>query len=204
MPNKKKKSKNQMAKMRQPIIFQQPREIPEAVIKYDGPIVYPSEVEQADTHTQVLHYTEFLSSDGAGTIAKVYSTNPSSASEWSILSGAYDEYRVLGLAVKFYPNNRYSKTTTICRPLVTLVDRADSTAMSSYGGAVSFSSSKILSLEDPWTREIKMASTEEAQFLKTTTPAPTMYIKLYADSLTASTSYGMVILYYRIQFRGKD
>jgi len=172
-------------------------------IVYGGPISVKGSAAQADYHTIVLPQTQFITSTAAGVIATVISSSPSGAPDWTGLAGVYDEFRVLGFKNTYFPNNRYSKVTVTCRPGYSVSDRADATALSSYSDAVSFSSRVRRSLEDPWTHTLRMASTEEAQFIPSATPTAKMWIKLYFDGLTINTEYGLLETVFLVQFRGK-
>lgn len=171
---------------------------------YNGPILRRMDTTENDLHTILVPYTEFISSDGTGKIKLSYSDAPSSFPDWSSLAGIFDEYRPLGLRLEYFPDNRYSKTTTICRPLITVVDRDDASTLTSYALAVSYGSAKKRSLEDPFAVEIKMNGIEDADFMTTASPVARNYIKLYADGLSASIEYGMIVLYALLQFRGRN
>lgn len=179
-------------------------EIPAQKLVYTGPIRPLSENEQLTTKTVFMSSTGFISSSAAGKILSVFSNDPSTTVDWTSFANSFHEYRVLGIRLEYFPNNRYSKTTTTCRPVISIVDRtSDVTALSSYGVAVAHESAHKVSLEDPWFREAKMSGSEEAVFAPTTLPTITNAIKLYADGLTVSTEYGMYVLYYLVQFRGR-
>jgi len=146
-----------------------------------------------------------ISSNSGGVINLVMNNDVTSASDWSNFVDTWDEFRVLGLRVEFFPYNRYSKTTTTCGPIITTIDRVDITPLSSYSTAMAYSSAKKHSLEDPWSREIRMAGIEEAAFQSTASPTNlgAQCIKTYADSLSTSVKYGRMFLYFRVQFRGR-
>lgn len=179
------------------------KEPPSSQTIYAGPIVRPADRSESDLHSVLLTYTEFLSSDGAGVMKPIYSDDVSGYADWASFAAVYDEYRALGLRVEYFPDNRYSKTTTICRPLITALDRNDATVLASYSTAVAYASATKESLEDPWVREIRMNGVEDAEFVTTSTPAAKNYFKAYASGLSATVEYGMIVLYCLVQFRGK-
>lgn len=178
-------------------------EIPVEAIKYNGPIVTYSDKEALDTQTMTLVETAFISSNGAGVINTVFAGDPSTCGDWGFASNLYKEVRTLGFRVEYFPNNRYSKTTTVTRPLVTVKDRGSSTALGSYLLAMAYSSNEKRSLEDPWSEEMKMDGLDEGVFYPVTGLGVYSWIKLYADGLSLSTEYGMYVKYVRVQFRNR-
>lgn len=180
------------------------REVPATSVVYRGPVERPRDRSGLDTHTVLVSAQEFISSSAGGVMQEVFSDDLTGFGDISRFQDIYDEMRVLGLQVEYYPNNRYSKTTTICRPVITVVDRNDATVLASYSDACNASSSRVDSLEDPWVRDCKMNGIEDAQFLTTATlTAARNFVKIYADGLSASTEYGFVQLKCLVQFRGR-
>lgn len=174
------------------------------VIDYRGPIDVPGTNEQIDHIAVNIHYVVGVSSSAAGVINAIYRSDPSAGADWASFTSAYHEYRVLAMRVRYEPSNRYSKTTTICQPLVTVVDHNNGSALGSYAAAYGHQSAKLVTLEDPWVRNWRMHDVQEADFIETTV-APTQVsgVKLYADSLSVSTTYGMVFITWLVQFRGR-
>jgi len=62
----------------------------------------------------------------------------------------------------------------------------------------------MMSLEDPWTITVKMASDDEADFQPVNTPTSVMWVKMFATGLTVSTAYGDLFIRYRVQFRNVE
>jgi len=172
--------------------------------RYNGPVV--SRVFNFGDHTTtlLLVFQTTLASDGAGVIASVFSNNPSSAANWADTNTVWGEYRCLGFRVEFFPYNRYSKTTTTCVPLVVDVDRRSATALASYAAATSRETAKMRSVEDPWFEQATMNGSEESQFLAVSSTTPFIWIKTFGSGYTISTTYGMIIVKYRIQFRNVE
>lgn len=190
------------------------RNIPENEITYRGPITTAMASQNVDTIVADLWQGQNALSSAASTITNAFSLDPSSATDWSSFASAWHEYRILALELEFFPANRYSKTTTVTRPGYGVIDHADATAL--VGAPLGFSSFRILSLEDPWTSRHdyvgskcppltwRMMSMEESDFRPTATPSGTYgSIKLFFDNLTASTVYGVFVLHYVVQFRGR-
>ncbi len=174
--------------------------------QFRGPVISRNMKAAQEVVAIPMIFTGVLPSSAGGVIDVGYTSDPSSyaLTDWTNLVALYGEYRTLGLEVKFFPQNRYSKTTTTCTPLVVLVDREAPTAtLGSYQVAASHESAKILSLEDPWAVSAKMQNAEESQFLATSGPTPLYAVKMYADGLTVSTTYGRCFVYLLIQFRGR-
>jgi len=186
----------------------------ETALSYRGPIWDRRFRENRNMVVVDLLAQGSLSSSAGGIINNVFTSSSITWPTFSTWAGLYDEFRVLGMQLEFYPSNRYSKATTICNPGYGVVDHADTTVLTSYAQAATYASARILSLEDPWSdrREyrgssvpslvIRMDGVEEAQWLPVASTAALLAIKLYFNGLTASTVYGMFILRGLVQFRG--
>ena len=177
---------------------------PANALNYSGPIQTMKEKNEASLIAVCITNSANLTSDGAGIIDLVIGDSPAGAPDWSSWSAIYDEYRVLGWEVSFIPANQYTKLSTVCQPLLGVIDRADGTALSAYTVAVQYGSVKDLSLENKWKLTTKLAgSTEEAQFSRTGAPSTKTWMKFFANGLTASTNYGLYIVRRRVQFRAR-
>jgi len=172
------------------------------LVMYRGPVRSFGAANEADLHTLVLTQEFLLTSSAGGVLATVVSDNPNAAANWSNLVNVFDEYRVLAIEFLYVPNNRYSKTVTVTTPLLIVVDHDNNAALSSYSGAAQYASCKSFALDDPFKFRAQMSEVSEASFINTTAPTSRYYIKCYSTGLTVSTSYGVVILTFRVQFRG--
>lgn len=170
---------------------------------YKGPIIDPQDRQESDMIETVLSFTDVLDSNGAGAILDVIGNDPAASGDFSSFSNIYDEYRVLGERLEFFPYNRYSKTTTTCVPIIVVKDRNDSLALASYSAALQYSSAVKRSLEDPWVEQMKMNGIEDAGFVNTASTSANRWYKFYGDGLTTSTNYGRYFFYLRVQFRGR-
>jgi len=179
------------------------RNPPSASAQYNGPVSPPS-LEDMDTTPLFLVWETTLTSSAGGAIANVFGSSPSNAANWANSNTVYGEYRTLGFRVSYFPNNRYNKTTTTCRMLVGVAERRTATALASYATACSHSAVRKLSLEDPWSMVIKMDGVEEASFIPVGAPVDVSWLKFYADGLTVSTEYGLVLVEYQVQFRNVE
>lgn len=172
---------------------------------YHGPIVSKAEKEEVDSITLPLNFTGVITSSAGGVIDASYSTDPSSyaLADWTNIAGTWHEYRVLGMRMEFFPNNRYSKTSTVCTPMIVVIDRASAGLLGSYQAAMDHSSAKKVSLEDPWVKEYRMSNVAESAFIPVGSPVAHAWIKFYADSLSVSTQYGRAFVYLLLQVRGR-
>jgi hypothetical protein len=185
------------------------------VLDYRGPLKIPRGIEQDQPVLANLFVQLALASGAGGVIATEYDDGMSAYAGWGAYSANYDEYRVLGIQVEYFPNNRYSKTTVTCTPVFSVVDRDSTGVLTSATQATSYESCRILSLEDPWTDrrdyagsacqpiQLHMRGVRDAAYITTATTTPTKAIKLYASGLSVSTTYGLIFVTALVQFRGK-
>jgi hypothetical protein len=171
-------------------------------ISYNGPVRLASADAEQSLHSLQLVNEFQLTSNSGGVINNVFPSSPNGCADWSSLALVFDEYRTLGFQVEFYPDNRYTKVTTNCTPLVCVVDRDNAAALTTYTIGAQYESCKFESVEDPWIRKVKMNGIEDSGFVNTTSPVPTFYIKLYGQNESVSTTYGLIIIRYLVQFRG--
>jgi hypothetical protein len=182
---------------------------------YNGPIASARFLYNKNLVTASLFAEGSLSSSAGGVLNNVFNSGSATWNNFSSYANLYDEFRCLGFQLEFFPSNRYTKATTTCVPVIGVVDRADSNALTSYTGALTYASARMLSLEDPWSSRseykgssvpclrIRMRGIEEAQWLPVASTFNAMSIKLWASGLTASISYGLFLLRGLIQFRGQ-
>ncbi len=170
---------------------------------FRGPVISSKDRSQEDDVEVLLSFTGTITSNGAGAIVDVIGNDPSASGDFASYQNIYDEYRVLGERLEYFPNDRYSKTTTKCTPLIVVKDRNDNAALSSYSSAIQYSSAEKRSLEDPWIEVMKMKGIEDASFESTASGAANRWFKMYGDGLTVSNTYGRYFFYMRVQFRGR-
>lgn len=174
-------------------------------LSYNGPIISKAAKAEADIIETNLNFTGVIASTAGGVIDSSYSSDPSSyaLAAWTSLSNVWHEYRVLGMRVEFFPNNRYSKTTVVVKPGLVVIDRSSGALIGSYQSGMNHSSCRKVSWEDPWTEEVRMQNSEEADFIACASPVPKVWIKFYADGLSVSTEYGRFFVYLLLQVRGR-
>jgi len=80
---------------------------------YNGPIAIPGMKKQVDEVVRMMSITTTAQSTAGGLDAGVASSDPTGQTDWSSVSGEYDEYRVLGMCWRFQPYNRYAQTLSI-------------------------------------------------------------------------------------------
>jgi len=180
-------------------------------LAYNGPIITQKDLEMDAPITIVSREPFDLVSTVGGVIANVIDSDPSTIQDWASLAAVYSQFRVLATMLEFYPSNKYSKTTTLTKALCHVADRSGSTPLANYGQAAAFESFQLLSLDEEFSMGskehpppvIRMSSAEEAQWGDTSAPGAHWYHKLYADTVSASTTYGVCLVTFRVQFRGR-
>jgi hypothetical protein len=176
---------------------------PFSTVVYRGPILNSADSSESDTVELVLSYTNTLSSTAGGVISSYFVSNITSSPDWANVSVAWAEYRILGVRLEFQPNNRYSKTSTVCTPIILAIDRQAATVPTSYAQVMQYASAVKRSLEDPWVMECRMEGIEDSGFTSCSTVSLPFGFPAYADGLSISTQYGRYFFYWRTQFRGR-
>ncbi len=181
-------------------------ELPASAASYDGPIDTPSMREQLDLHTFPLRICNVIASSAGGVLATVFdaAAQAGTANAWAELSAIFEEYRILAFRVHLLPINKYATGTTNF-PMLSVIDRRNSTALSSLGEAASYASAKEHIIGNTITRVARMEGFDESSWTLTTTTVPAaanMYVKLYGSGLAASTNYYQYLNTVVVQFRG--
>lgn len=150
-----------------------------------------------------LGFDQAITSDGSGVIATVFSNAAAGAQNWTNYANTFEEYRVLAFRIEFDPIwVAGGSTATTFGLIASVVDRTDSTALTSYGLAERYQSCKKAPGNKRFHQMVTMASTEDSDFLPTTSVSANNWIKLYSSGNTASFTVGRVNGVYIIQFRG--
>ncbi len=173
------------------------------VLSYKGPMAIPGQAQDNQTVVFNLYVEGNLSSTAGSVINNVFGSGPNGSTEWGNLTTIFMEYRTLAMEFVYIPQNKFNRGTVVTRPLVAVIDRASSTALSSYTNALENPSSKFMDLDHRWGKRANMSGSEEAFFLSTGSPADVFWIKLYSDTLSASTVYGIYYVKYLVQFKGR-
>lgn len=173
-------------------------------LTYNGPLTTPASKTQMDLHTLTCHYiNSAYSSDGSGVISAVYSDDPSPSTDWSSLAASFEEYRTLGHQLEYVTQNQYLRGSITTRPICLVDDRANATPLTSYANAAEHASITVKTMDNGWKKRINMNGSDEAVFQKTSAPVATRWIKTYCSGLSFSSSYGVLLITYLVQFRGK-
>jgi len=172
------------------------------VLQYFGPVKFQFETLQLSTYTTVIAGEAALSSDAGGSIASVWTNSPNVSGVWGSIANLFDEYRTLAFRVEYYPHNKYNRGVSVTtQPILVVLDMDNSTALTSYTSGTYFSSAKMFTMDDKWVYEGKMSGVTDGQFITTASPTPFAWIKSWATGLTASTNYGLLLFYWRVQLR---
>lgn len=150
-----------------------------------------------------LGFDQSVTTDGSGVYAGVFSNSAAGAQNWSNYANTFEEYRVLAFRVSFDPIwVAGGSTASTFGVIASVVDRTDFTALTSYGLAERYQSCKKTPGNKRFHQMVTMASTEESDFMPTSTITATNWIKFYSSGNTASFNIGRINGVYIIQFRG--
>ncbi len=185
------------------------RAIPETSIQssvYTGPIDTIAFKTACDTHTFVLKLTGTLASSAGGVLNTVFDaySQVSTTSGWTSLTSLFTEFRILAMKVHALPVNKYQTAATQF-PIITTVDRINSTPLSSLTDAASYSSAMEHVTGSTINRVVRMDGLDEGAFA-TTSAGPTstsrFFVKFYGSGLANSTTYYQYLNTFVVQFRG--
>ncbi len=175
---------------------------------YLGPVSVPRGPRQADT---VVRTCTLMVSPVAtlAVWAQSFSSDPTSATDWSQINTAYDEYRVLALRVQFTPRNRYNNTLSVANAGVIGVgvvaeDLNNTTTFTTMQQAGEHASARLINGADPWEATVH-AQGKNLMTWNPTSGGPTyfMAVKVYTDGWTSGiTTFGVVMVRWLVQFRG--
>ena len=182
------------ASMKMPVVS-------DTALAYNGPVVPEPFRYEKEVRIEVQRLDTDLVTSGGGVLNNVIGSNPASYTNWTSLSGAFEEYRVLAMECHYEPYNRYNSSINQS-PLYVCVDRGDATALTSYSNALEQGSIECFNTADPWTKSVKMSGAEDAIWTPVSTGYSSLYIKLYASILSNSVSVGRLSTTVLVQFRG--
>jgi len=177
------------------------------IIRYNGPSRLPENVHP-EIKTVELHDGAVITSTAGGVVdVNLFSSQVRSlGDDFSAWAGLYREYRVLACRLEYHPDVIGATVSTLLyKPVYTLVDRLDTSAVGAYANVESNTSLRIFTLNQPWFREAKMEDTSEADFINISGDSPSPFgIKAFVTGLTPSTSYGRTLGRWVVQFRTRD
>jgi hypothetical protein len=172
--------------------------------------VYTGGIYTGLDRNQVMEYDMIIGEQmdvvySSGVINNVFSTDPSTAPDWSSLQAEFDEFRVLAMEVHWVPRNKYDYSTLTPRPTIfSIVDHSDGVAaLSSYDTAVQYESAVLHSTADEFKTRWSMSGTDEAGYIPTASPSPVGSVKYYSSYSGATGTAARVHIVRRVQFRGK-
>ncbi len=146
-----------------------------------------------------------LTSTSGGIINDVFSDYPTNSPDWANVSATFAEYRVLGMSVTFTPNVTGATVSTLTyAPLFIALDLTSSvTAIASYVAAANYAINRMKPINSSLRLSHLMDGSEEGQFVPTSSAVVDYSFKLFAAGLSNSTSYGLITLRWKCQFRGR-
>ncbi len=161
-----------------------------------------------------LHYRGALNSTAGGVLVGQFSTDPTAWYETSDMALEFDEYRVMGVELRYfpwYPNGVATPGGQLNGELVFVFDNDDLSALASYNEALGHGA--YIRRTDALTANGKRfasfrwrrpTSGKDTAITWYNLQSPTAYggIKWYADGLTVSTAYGIAEVILDVQFRG--
>ncbi len=149
-----------------------------------------------------------LASNGAGQIKNVLSLNPSSYTAWSTLAPLYDEFRVVGARINLFAHQVNTVTNGSSTVVVCYDNDDDSTNLTSLGNGMDyrvntrFGAVWDTGLPRKLTAFVS-AVAKDGNWATCATPNAFPHsFKVYADSLSVSTSYLDWTIELIVQFRG--
>lgn len=158
-----------------------------------------------------------VSTNALGTIAQVFTMDPSNATEWGSIANLYDEFRVVGTRLKFISAQQYSITKTTDM-VVICYDNDDVTALTSVAQGYEFSNAHVFNAI--WTHYAPSREDQDCAltytYLRPTSGHPIDWVdvsnptnllgsvKTYVTNLTVSTPYWVVAQEWFVEFRGRS
>lgn len=179
----------------------------DGIVRYTGPIVSPIRKKGLSTRLELLTDSVPASATAGGLYQTVFSSDPTTMTQWVVASGNSDSYRVLGMQLKFCPINRNNQTLAVAYGagvtiMYNVIDYNSVVQLTSRQVAVEFEGCEYHSLFDEWMREAKAADLNHLEWVDTNTaPANLFSIKTYSTGNFASIGLGDFIVKRLVQFR---
>lgn len=174
---------------------------------YTGPISLPQAISEHAQITKRLAITGLVTSV-SGDVNAIFSSDCTSAGDWSEMSGVYDSYRPLAIKLHYMPLYRYdrisSSTSVVVYPVATVIDYNDgTTALTSWNDAVDYDSFELHHFNTPFTREVRASGVQQMAFFPTSAAPTSLYsIKFWSNSNASAIDIGRYVLEYLVQFKG--
>lgn len=158
--------------------------------------------------------TQAITSTAGGVINTVLAnTSLASANDWTSLAAVFDEFELLGVSIAVEPYNKYSKTTTLSAPIIMVREDNDVTALAAYANNdvwIATSNTDDMYSESggsgkgraPVTWMLPADPLVDNRWQATGDVAAIRgSIKWYANTLSASTAYGLAFVTYLVRVR---
>lgn len=124
---------------------------------------------------------------------------------WAQAAQLFDEFRVLGGKVHFYPYNRYSKVSTFSKALTVAFDNDAVTSGTISDSIVwQYGTAKLHNIDDPFVYTFERPHiTSSAYWADVALPTAGSFggVLYSAQSVTLSTDYGQFFVELEVQFR---
>ncbi len=169
---------------------------------YRGPIHVPGRDNQTQVYKVNQVYTAAATTSAGGVIDVVFGNSPAVLSNWSTLAAEWNEYRVLGIELEYIPIKNVASWAY--GTANTVVDHDVSAALGSINAACQHESFQCSSMYSRWRRVARADGVEEMDFVPTTSPSATYYIKCYSDGNATIQTIGRFYLTYLLEMRGKN
>lgn len=189
-----------------------PNENP-AMVVYSGPSRMPTRVTPEVT-TRELHALVTITSTAGGVIdgniTSAFGANGvrQLATSFTSYSGTWREYRVLSARIEYHPAyincnpQSAGPANAILVPFWHIVDRDDNSSSASFGNIQDNSSLRIGALMIPFSRDAKMGSVGESQFVETSADNSNYFaLKWFTTGVTASTTFGQIFVRWIVEFK---
>lgn len=180
---------------------------PSSVVKYTGTIRGKGvDGTVNDAIVETMSFAQFATGSSVGLQNYQTATNISNCGDWSSFVAVYDECRILGIELDWFPNTGAGSTS---------VAHSAGLAVSTHSPINPFPFTSISTMSDyawkpfhtgkPLKLVWKMDSTEEAQFVPTSGVVSQGALGFWAPyaTTTASNAYGMIVVSFKVQFRGR-
>lgn len=178
-----------------------------SAIRFTGPIRNNGPTGNVeDSVVEVMSFAQFTGGSSVGLQNYQTATNVTNCADWSSFVTVYDECRVLGIELDWFPSTDAGNSTVV---------HSAGLAVTTHSPVNPFPFTSITSMSDynwkpfhtgkPLKLTWKMDSTEEAQFVPTSAVVSQGALGFWAPyaTTTASNSYGMIVVTFKVQFRGR-
>jgi hypothetical protein len=157
------------------------------------------------TYSIPVVYSIALTSTAGGVINNSIadSTGMAAAAGWSPAATIFDECRLREVRVNIEPTNKYSKTVALSRPILMVYDDDSIGTLGAY--QQQYTTSHYSNTDDLFHRPCVFKKPTSSVYLNqwqtTASLATTGGVMFYADTLSATTNYGVLWIWYIVDFR---